>query len=106
MFSLNDKQSIEQASLSLLVQSTEYVQPQQQQAQQQQLKQYQLVDLLDNDFASLVSLKSTCDELQQPQQFIQTTTTIKTNNQHCPVCGLLNKELADFEIHVNGHFTD
>jgi len=48
---------------------------------------------LENGFASI--------NIQYDIQPVQKT----TQYQACPVCGLIGKELSDFEVHVNGHFS-
>jgi hypothetical protein len=64
--------------------------------------QYFVLQSQDN-LANFLNLKLAVEEVQG--QSVASSGTIKTN-QYCPVCGLMSQSLADFEIHVNGHFSD
>jgi len=75
---------------------------QQQQQQQQDLKSVTLLDL---------PLTFQQGEQQQPQPFerfnITESKTKTVQVTTCPVCGVTaERDLTEFQLHVEGHFTD
>ena len=85
----------------------------QQQVQQQQKSRKTIELLLNQIEEDLAQLKVNGGRTQQHgerqgQQQQQTIDIEQTKTQcTCPVCGVtVAKEMAQYEIHVNGHFTD
>jgi hypothetical protein len=102
--------------LNLTQQPTTVEQQQQPQQQQQQQQEYKSVSLLDLPFTSITrcipfTYQQGQQQQQQPQpyeRFNVTESETKTVQvTTCPVCGVTaERDLTEFQLHVEGHFTD